>query len=99
MEWGMMWFYGETAENKKKIKKEKNTTKSYREKLLEAIEFFREKYDYRGDIEVQVLTLEEFEPIPNIKVSRSGHILKNTFWIGTKKGDFRKDKEVKNGEN
>lgn len=84
MEWGMMWFYGEKI-------KSKDVKPSYRSKMIEAVEYFREKYRYDGLVDVRVKELVEFEPIPNVNVKQMKEILTNTFWIGVDRGDFRKD--------
>lgn len=94
MEWGMMWHTGEKAKNKKEQKEEK----TFRDKLINGIDFFREKYDYHGLVDVRVLKMEEFEPIPNVNVQSLSVILPDTLWIGVNKGDFRKKDDV-DGEN
>ena len=82
----MMWFHG-------KVVKSKEKSQSYRDKMVEAIEYFREKYKYNGLIEVRVKEIEEFEPIIDVNVQIMNEILPNTFWIGVDEGDFRRDED------
>lgn len=83
---GMMW-----------LDTDKKT--SFSEKLSRGVDYFRSKYAVTQDLACQVkLIPEEFEQIEGVNVTISPSILPFHFWIGLGEGDFRKDKEVKDGE-